>query len=101
MAIIQVMPHEAIIDGFKGKIDFYYYCGLVVARKWPRSPGHRRSPAVEAQWARFSYITKQWNTLDAEVRRTYEELATGSGLTGRDMFERAYLKGLYQHPPPS
>lgn len=101
MAKIEVMPSEAIIDGFKGKVDFYYYCGIAVARMWPRSPGHKRATAVEATWAAFSYATKEWKNLDAETQRAFEEMATGSGLSGRDMAERAYLTGLYRNPPPA
>lgn len=100
MAKITRMPNEAIISGFKCKVDFYYYMGVPCCRAWPRSPGHRRAPAVEAQWAAFSYATREWNNLSPEIRRAYEELATGSGLSGRDMAMRAYLKGLYRYPPP-
>jgi len=95
------MPQEAIISGFRGVVDYYYYMGVPCFRAWPKSPGHRRAPAVEAQWAAFSYAAGEWNNLSPELRRAYEELATGSGLSGRDMFQRAYLKGLYAYPPPA
>ncbi len=101
MTRLEVLPSEAIIDGFKGKVDFYYNMGIPCARKWPRSPGHQRAPGVEAGWAAFSYAAKEWNNLDAETRRAYEKLATGNRLTGRDMAERAYLTGLYRYPPPA
>jgi len=101
MARIDVMPSEAIISGFKGKLDFYYNMGIACVRKWPRSPGHKRAPAVEAQWAAFSYAAKEWLNLSPEVQRSYEELATGTALSGRDMQERAYLSGLYRYPPPA
>lgn len=101
MGKLTQMLSEAIIDGFKGKIDFYFYMGIPCFRKWPKSPGRLRSPAVQAQWPAFSYAAKEWDNLSPEVRRAYEQLATGSGLTGRDMFQRSYTKGLYQHPPPT
>jgi len=100
MAKLTAMPHEAIIDGFKGVVDFYYYMGISVARKWPNSPGRRRSPAVQAQWPFFAYASKEWNNLSQIVRDAYEILATNSGLSGRDMFTRGYLTGLYRYPTP-
>ncbi len=96
MAIIKHMVARKVIDGFKGTLDFYYYMGLACVRKWPKSPGKVRSPAVMAGWAAFSYASREWNNLSPFVRRSYEELATGSALSGRDMFQRAYMKGLYR-----
>lgn len=100
MAKLLAMPHEAIIDGFKGSIDFYVYMGIPCARAWPRSPGKTRSPGVMAQWPFFSYATKEWINLSPAVQDAYNELATNSGLSGRDMQIRAYLTGLYRYPTP-
>lgn len=100
MAIIDAKPSQAIIDGFKGTLDFYQYMGLWVCRSWPRSPGRVRSPSVMAQWSTFAYASQEWVNLSDEVRRAYEKLATNSGLSGRDMQVRAYLSGLYRYPTP-
>jgi len=100
MAVIKVMPSEAIISGFKGVIDFYYNMGLACVRRWPRSPGRRRTPAVESTWSVFSYASKEWANLSPEVQAAYNKMSTGSGLTGRDLFQRAYLKGIFQYPMP-
>ena len=100
MAKIKAMIGEKVISGFKGTLDFYYNMGIPCVRLWPRSPGRRRAPLVEAQWPAFSYAAKEWANLSPEIRHTFEELATGSALTARDMFQRAYLKGLYRYPPP-
>jgi len=100
MAKLEVMPHQGIIDGFKGTVDFYVYMGIPVARAWPRPPSGERSPAVKAQWSPFSYAAKEWNNLSPTVQRRYQLLATNSGLTGRDMQVRAYLTGLYRYPIP-
>lgn len=74
--------------------------GIPCVRRWPRSPGHRRAPAVEAQWTAFAYASKAWNTLSEEMRYWYNQMASDTALSGRDMFMRAYLKGLYDHPIP-
>ena len=94
------MLSEKVIGGFKGVLDFYFYMGLAVVRAWPKSPGGRRTPAVRAGWAPFTYASREWNNLSPLVRRAYEELATDSMLTARDMFQRGYLKGLYRNPIP-
>lgn len=100
MAKIKEMVGRKVIDGFRGTIDFYYYMGLACARKWPKSPGHIRSPAVMAMWAPFTYAAREWKYLSPEVKRTYEELATGSGLRDVDVFMRGYMTGLYRAPLP-
>jgi len=94
------MPHEAIIAGFKGTIDFYYWKGIPVARSWPKSPGKLRSQAVMAQWPTFIYAAREWVNLSPAVQAAYKELATNSGLSGRDMQVRSYLQGLYRYPTP-
>lgn len=94
------MPHQAIIDGYKGTIDFYIHRGIPCARSWPKSPGHIRSEPVMAQWAAFTYVSREWTNLSPHMQATYRHMATNSGLTGRDMFTRAYLRGLYYYPTP-
>ena len=98
MAVLQALPSKAIIDGFKGKIDFYLHQGVAVARKWPRSPGKHRSPAVEAQWPLFSYAAKEWVNLSAEVQAAYYAMAEASGLNARDLQMRPYLSNLFRNP---
>lgn len=111
MARLEALPSLAIISGFRGVIDYYIYypsCpvqtgvkGTPCARRWPRSPGHRRAPAVEEGWVAFSYIAGQWSTLDPEIQAAYSKQASGTGLNGRDLFERSYLTGLYTYPTGS
>ena len=100
MAKILAMPNEAIISGFKGTIDYYFNMGIACCRAWPRSPGKKRSPLVEAQWPAWSVAAKEWNNLSQTVKDAYNLLATNSGLSGRDMQVRAYLTGLYRYPTP-
>ncbi|MBA7629005.1 hypothetical protein ES703_36502 [subsurface metagenome] len=100
MAIVREMVAEKVISGFKGKLDYYYYMGIPCVRKWPKSPGKMRTPASMAWWTPFTYAVREWNNLSPEVQRTYEELATGSGLSARDMFMRAYMTGLFRNPIP-
>jgi len=100
MAIVTAMPQLAIIDGFKDVVDFYYWMGIPCARKWPNSPGHIRTPAVMEGWLPFTYAAKEWNNLSLEIQAAYNEWSTNSGLSGRDMFTRSYMTGLYRYPIP-
>lgn len=98
MAKLEVLPSQAIIDGFKGKIDYYVYMDVPCARKWPRSPGHRRSPAVEAQWPIFAKAAHLWSTLSPEIQSLYNSMAHTAGQSGRDVFSISYISGIYDYP---
>lgn len=93
MAKLSQMPALWVIDAFRGVVDFYQWCGLVIARKWPRAPVAPRSPGVQATGNQFAYVNKQSSTLDETVRPFYEEMALGTALTWKDFMVRLYTKG--------
>ncbi len=97
MAKLLTLPSMAIIDGFKGKVDFYVHRGINCARMWPRSPGHKRAPAVEAQWPAFVLASRLWDLQSESVHEAYRHTAAGSTMSGRDLSAKAYLSG-YVHP---
>ena len=90
----------AIIDGFKGTLDFYIHRTLICVRSWPKSPGKIRSEPVMSQWPAWTYASREWSNLSPTVQDAYRQYATSSGLTGRDMFTRSYLRGLYYYETP-
>lgn len=98
MAKITRMPSTAIIDGFKGTLDYYVHDGQACVRSWPRSPGKKRSVAVEEQWPAFTIASRLWNELSPEIQASFNSMAQASGLNGRDLSMRAYLIGLYTNP---
>lgn len=93
MAKITKMPSMAIINGFKGVIDFYIHDGQPCVRKWPRSPGHFRAPLVEAQWSTLAFAGSYWNSLSTEVKEAYNTMAHARGITGRDLFTKGFISG--------
>ena len=93
MTKLTALPSQAIISGLKGKVDFYLWMGIPVARMWPRSPGHVRAPAVEAQWPAFTVAARLWNNLSQEVQDAYIATAAGTRLSGRDLAMKSYLSG--------
>lgn len=100
MAIIKEMPGQKIIDGFKGKLDFYYYMGIPVCRKWPRSQGKSQTPASIAQWPFFTYASQGFITISPFVREAYFAVARDCGLHAKDWFMRGYMTGIYKYPIP-
>ena len=98
MVKLTALPDQAIIDGFKGKIDFYVHDGVACVRRWPRSPGRRRSPAVMAQWPAFTSASRLWSYLSPEVQNFYISMGGNSNLSGRDLFMRSYISGIYRYP---
>ena len=97
---LDALPAQSIIDGLKGVLDFYNHKGINCVRTWPRSPGHRRAPAVEAQWAAFGYAASEWKNLSPQVQQAYNDLAQGTAYTGREWFMRGYITGIYEYPKP-
>lgn len=91
MAKIVKMPSMAIVNGFKGTIDFYVHQGQLCVRKWPRSPGHDRAPAVQAQWPAFAWAATNWNSLTPEIQDAYKTMASGTNMTGRDLFVKGFI----------
>ena len=98
MVKIRRFPSEAIISGFKGSLDYYEHNGVACVRTWPRSPGHARSAAVTAQWPLFAYASRSWTALTPALQTLYNHQATGTILTGRDLFTRSYLSGAFTYP---
>ena len=94
MAKIKALPGQEVISGFKGVIDYYVWKGIACVRSWPRSPGHKRAPAVEAQWSAFAQASKMWTSLSPEVQEAYKRMAAGTSWSGRDVFTKTYLNPL-------
>lgn len=97
MAKLTKLPEQAIISGFKGTLDFFVHDGIPCVRAWPKSPGKRRSPKVEAQWDDFRTASRLWSQLSPEIQTAFNSMARHGGLSGRDLAERAYLKGLFTY----
>jgi len=95
LAVIKKLPGLAIINGFKGTLDFYVWNGINCVRSWPRPPEGPRSPAVQATWPAFSWATKNWQSLSQEVQDAYRAMAAGTSLTGRDLFIKLYITKKY------
>jgi len=102
MAVIGALPSRAIIDGLRGVLDFYKWCGLSIVRSWPRQHIKKRAPGVIAAQQTFAYAHLMSSTLPANVVESWHYLANQSNLTWRDWLARAYVGGKLTAPgqPP-
>jgi len=98
MAKVSQLPALDIISGLKGTLDFYVWKGIPVCRSWPRSPGHRRAPAVEAQWPAFTKGARLWPTLSSDVQKACATMSAGTPLSARDIAVKLYLNAHHLYP---
>lgn len=100
MVKLLTLPDQAIIDGFKGTIDFYVHMGVPCCRKWPRKAHYIRSAAETETQIIFAAGVALWPQLSPEIQQAYNDMAVGTTVTGRDMFMRGYISGtlLYYQP---
>lgn len=54
MTRLDQLPELQIISGLKGTIDFYYWKGTPVARRWPRKSTYTPSPQEQASRSQFA-----------------------------------------------
>ncbi|MBA7710745.1 hypothetical protein ES703_119691 [subsurface metagenome] len=98
MAILTAMPDEHIIAGFHGVIDFFYWKGIPLCKKWPRPPTGPRAPSVAIRYEPFAYIMKVSKELPPYLRQNYEAMAQGTGLRWQDYLVRSYMSGISYNP---
>lgn len=95
MAVLKVLPSQAIIDGYKGKIDFYLWRGIPVARKWP--VWRKRAPTApeKANQDDFMLINQEAIKMPLEFIEAYKALAQGTPFTWKDLMVRSFMRGLW------
>lgn len=85
------MPEQAIIDYFKGTVDFYYWKGIPCARMWPHWPKRVASPLEKANRDAFGYAARMWGQLPEYIKEMYRQMAASTSVTCRDIFQRSYM----------
>lgn len=92
MARVDKLPERAIIDGFKGVIDFYDHRGIACVRKWPTYRPRKPHAAEAANQQLFALAVQTWPTLSASVKTAWADMAAASTFTGRDAFTSFFMK---------
>lgn len=96
MAKITAMPNQAIIDGFKGTIDFYLYMGIPCARKWPVWRPREPHPDERVNQDDFTRINQAASSLPLEFITAYKAMAQGTPFTWKDFMVRSFMRGLWR-----
>jgi len=100
MAKLTALPHQSIIDGFKGTLDFYVWRGIPCVRSWPRKPLLPRSPAVQRTAAVFGYLATFFTDTPANIRDRASAIGDGTSWTWRDVRYRAAYGNLIEASAP-
>jgi hypothetical protein len=82
------MPDMATIIASRGRVDYYLYKGIPVARSWPRKSSQPRSAAEIRSSENFTWAAKVTSGVSTYVAEAYKREVTGYGITWVD-FQRA------------
>jgi len=91
---ITELPQEHIISMLKGTIDYYVWCGIPCARRWPRKPKLPRAESTQPAINRFAYAHAIYPFVQPSVIKSYDFISSDTDLTRRDYFIRAFCSGI-------
>ncbi len=86
----------AIINGFKGTLDFYVHKGQVCVRTWPRYSPRQPTTDEQANQNRFVTATRLASQVTPSVRGAYLAMAQGTRWTWKDIFIRDYMARVFR-----
>lgn len=92
MARLERLPDSATIMAMRGRVDFYEWKGVPVARAWPQPSRQPRTAGSIASSRRFQAYTKMTGAIDPGMRADYRRFVRGHGITWVDAF-RAFAGG--------
>lgn len=93
MAVLDSMPDPATIGAMRGLVDYYYWKGLAVARKWPKKDQQPQTPGEAYNNARFKVVAVATGAISTETKELWKGTIQGTGTTWVDAF-RAQALGL-------
>ncbi len=74
------------IMGFKGKLDFYYWKGIPVVRKWPYTPRSHLTSSTRAQWPKFALVSTSYSAQSAQQIEALLAMSNYTQRTSRDVY---------------
>lgn len=86
---MEQMPDRATIVAMRGRVDFYLWMGIPVARAWPRKSTQPRTAGEIASSEKFTTYVKMTGMLAPSVIQAYRDYVGGTGVTWVDMFRAA------------
>lgn len=91
MAVVSGFSKETI-RRYKDKIDFYYWKGIPVARKWPDRSPKKPSAGQKASMAAFSEANARLKLLSPHLIDTWRSLSVGKSYFWADEFRGKFMK---------
>lgn len=92
MARMRTLPGSDIIIGSRGRVDYYLWNGIPVARAWPKYVPYERSAGEVESSQEFTAAAKMTSGVASHVAELYREIQVGQGVTWVDHF-RASARG--------
>ncbi len=86
MAIIQGPISIAVVQSFRGTIDFYYDHGQAIARAWPRRPKQPHSVGQQKHWA---HLRRMHAWIKQNPRSWYNQIGITSSSPTQSLDDRA------------
>ena len=103
MALVPAPIALNVIRMFRGRLDFYYWKGLGVCRKWPRRAQQPNSPAQLAARANFALMFSILKNLPKEWHDSWLDVLLPAGRSVEDLKRKHILwllkNGAWSEPP--
>lgn len=94
MVVLARLPEQAIIDGFKGTVDFYMYKDTACARSWPHYYPRTPTAPERANQDAFAYINRVARDLPPYILDQFKRMAQSTPFTWKDLLVRSYIRGI-------
>lgn len=95
MPVLDSLPDPDTVKRWKGRIDYYVWRGLPIARSWPKTPRSHLTQGTLNQSARYAnWLTRAHNT-DGNMRDVAQFLTRSTNWTWRDFICFAIAGNLY------
>jgi len=80
------LPDSGTIVASRGRVDYYLWMGIPVARSWPRKSTQPRQAGEITSSQKFTAYTKMTGGLGSDISDRYKLLQVGLGVTWVDQF---------------
>ena len=89
-----------VIKGFRGSLDFYYWRGQAICRRWPKPPVQPNTPGQLASRVAFCASRADLRKVSAKVRALWVPDFVGRRQAWLDFYTGTYLRHVKLHGRP-
>ncbi len=103
MARLDRLPETAIIDGFRGVLDFYVDNGVPVVRSWPKKGRPGADTGSIAYQGRFARVNRWKPLITDPLKVAFDRYRTGGDFLWGDVMVSSYFGKLrpFDGEPPT